>query len=203
VICLDRQDGISPSSALKGCRLRGKDGNSSCETAMPGRENVFGGVDITAVSRTAFAANPLFRRISDLLPRPFRPFGPVRLVQPLQIWVEYASLTSSNQTPARSICTAAWFGMRSSPRPEAIWPGSFSEERRHSRYRRRWHHRLERAGAEFVTKVLTPVCHLCVDCLDPVFLISALRGRQRNHASTCSRVTSRGRTAGTSWTNFF
>src|SRR3978361_86430 len=48
----------SPPSALKGCRLRGKDGDSSCETAMSGRENVDGSVDVTLVCRGALAASP-------------------------------------------------------------------------------------------------------------------------------------------------
>jgi hypothetical protein len=46
-------------SALKGCRLRGKDRDSSCETAMPGRENVDGSVDVTVMCRSTIAANPL------------------------------------------------------------------------------------------------------------------------------------------------
>ena len=49
----------TPSSVLKDCRLRGKDGDSSCETAMPGRENVDGSVDVTRVCRSTFAASPL------------------------------------------------------------------------------------------------------------------------------------------------
>jgi hypothetical protein len=38
--------------------LRDKDGDSSCETAMPGRENVPGSVDVAVVYRLAFAASP-------------------------------------------------------------------------------------------------------------------------------------------------
>lgn len=37
-----------------------------------------------------------------LIPRPATPFGPVRLRQHEQVWVEYASSTSSNHTPASS-----------------------------------------------------------------------------------------------------
>lgn len=48
----------SPPSVLKDCRLRGKDGDSSYETAMPGRENVDGSVDVTVVCRSTFAARP-------------------------------------------------------------------------------------------------------------------------------------------------
>ena len=48
----------SPSSVLKDCRLRGKGGDSSCETAMPGRENVLASVDVAVVYRLAFAAIP-------------------------------------------------------------------------------------------------------------------------------------------------
>src|SRR5882757_1264073 len=35
-----------------------------------------------------------------LIPRPATPFGPVRLVQHEQVWVENASLICSNHTPA-------------------------------------------------------------------------------------------------------
>ena len=47
------------SAVLKGCRLRGKDGDSSCETAMPGRENIPGSVAVAVVYRAAPAASPL------------------------------------------------------------------------------------------------------------------------------------------------
>ena len=49
----------STPSALTGCHLRGKDGDSSSETTMPGRENVRGSVDVTMVCRSAFAGSPL------------------------------------------------------------------------------------------------------------------------------------------------
>jgi hypothetical protein len=48
-----------PPLVLKGCRLRGKGRDSSCETAMPGRENVDGSVDVTVMCRSTIAANPL------------------------------------------------------------------------------------------------------------------------------------------------
>src|SRR5271156_2704865 len=35
-----------------------------------------------------------------LIPRSFRPLGPARLLHLLQVWVENASSTSSNHTPA-------------------------------------------------------------------------------------------------------
>src|SRR5487761_2558547 len=38
----------------------------------------------------------------SLIPRPSWPLGPVRLLHTLQVWVENASLTSSNHTPALS-----------------------------------------------------------------------------------------------------
>ena len=63
-----------PPSALTGCRLRGKGGDSSSETTMPGRENVRGSVDVTVVCRSAFAASPLFCRISDPTSKTFQAF---------------------------------------------------------------------------------------------------------------------------------
>ena len=48
----------TPSSVLKDCRLRGKDGDSSCETAMPGRENVDGSIDVTVLYCLTFDAHP-------------------------------------------------------------------------------------------------------------------------------------------------
>jgi len=47
----------SPSSAI-GCRLRGKGGDSSSETATSDRENVDGGVDVAVVIRTAYLTRP-------------------------------------------------------------------------------------------------------------------------------------------------
>lgn len=38
--------------------MRDKDGDFSCETAMPGRKNVDGSVDVTVVCRGALAAGP-------------------------------------------------------------------------------------------------------------------------------------------------
>src|SRR5271156_276637 len=37
-----------------------------------------------------------------LIPRSFRPLGPARLLHTLQVWVENASSTSANHTPASS-----------------------------------------------------------------------------------------------------
>src|SRR5258706_10313276 len=45
-------------------------------------------------------STPHTSHVQALIPRPATPFGPVRLAQHEQVWVENASLTSSNHTPA-------------------------------------------------------------------------------------------------------
>ena len=52
------------------------------------------------MSRSCSVPQTLHRH--PLIPRPATPFGPVMLPQHEQVWVEYASLTSSNHTPASS-----------------------------------------------------------------------------------------------------
>ena len=49
----------SPPSAPKGCRLGGKDSDSSCETALLGSENVPGIVAVAVAYRAASRASPL------------------------------------------------------------------------------------------------------------------------------------------------
>src|SRR5512132_1286152 len=57
------------------------------------------------------------------LPRPSKPCGPVRFLQQLQVWVEYASWTSSNHTPATShlYCSMVRNALQPASRTDFAW----------------------------------------------------------------------------------
>src|SRR5512133_386037 len=118
----------SPPSAVTGCRWRGKGGNSSCETAMPGRENVLGCVDVTVVYRSTCAARPFSCRISDPTSQTFQAFrasapvtattglggiGFVDFLEPHACDIAFVLQHGSECAPA---CVPNW-----------ILPGSFSQ----------------------------------------------------------------------------
>ena len=84
-----------PLSGPDGCHFRGKDG------VLPARRPSPAAKLFLAALTSRWCPVPHSLQIHSLTRRPSKPFGPTRLLR-LQDWVEYASLTSSNYTPARS-----------------------------------------------------------------------------------------------------
>ena len=68
--------------------------------------------------------------------------------------------------------------MHSSRRPGPIWPGSSSQQRRLHLVNEDGTIASNEPGAQFVLEVVPPVGDFCMDRLDPVLLVGALRNGQ-------------------------
>lgn len=153
--------------------MRGNGGDSSCETAMPSRKNVPGGVDVTVVYRSTFAASPFFCRISDPTSQAFQAFrasvpvtattdlGGIRFVDLLEPHACAIALALQHGPECTPACIENRFGLVHLRKGGGIHVAN--EERTVA---------SNKPGAEFVMKVFSTVRNLDVIALTRPFLFA-------------------------------